>query len=233
MKNLGYVYTRLIYDLGEAEICGDTREILNWSATWNPEDTFVHGQLRSSNKDYIEKEFRWYLSQDPNIALIEPHAKLWRKVADENGNVNSNYGYHMIPQIPRIVEEFGKDINTRRATIFIGSRSISEIPTEDVPCTNTIWFVVRDNKLHCTVTMRSNDAVWGFLNDTAWFTVFQRSLLMELNEKLETNLELGSYTHIAHSMHIYKRHWNLLKSMASFYSTPLKIDQPIWKSSIK
>ena len=46
---------------------------------------------------YAEAEWQWYLSGDRNIKKLgELYGKvpaIWKRMADKDGNVNSNYGY--------------------------------------------------------------------------------------------------------------------------------------------
>ena len=52
---------------------------------------------RNWSIEYAEAEWQWYLSGDPNIAKLgELYGKvpaIWKRMADDEGNVNSNYGY--------------------------------------------------------------------------------------------------------------------------------------------
>ena len=72
-------------------------------------------------------------------------------------------------------------------------------PTKDTPCTVSLQFLIRDNKLHLTVYMRSNDIWLGFPYDVFSFTCMQIKMAMELG------YDVGEYTHIAGSLHLYTR----------------------------
>ena len=68
-----------------------------------------------------------------------------------------------------VIMSLQKDINTRQASITIHDPIKDDFgkdgklkETKDTPCTRTIQFMVVDGKLDCTVTMRSNDVLWGF-----------------------------------------------------------------------
>ena len=60
-----------------------------------------------------------------------------------------------------------------------------------------------NSNLDMTVMMRSNDLVYGFCNDQYCFSKLQEYVANELNA------HIGTYTHIVHDMHIYKKHFNL------------------------
>jgi thymidylate synthase len=65
-----------------------------------------------------------------------------------------------------------------------------------------------------TLTMRSNDVILGFMTDWAFFSVLHYHVFLHLKNYYE-DLELGSYTHISHSMHLYERHYELVENMIS------------------
>ncbi|MGB1450526.1 MAG: thymidylate synthase, partial [Marinirhabdus sp.] len=65
-------------------------------------------------------------------------------------------------------------------------------------------FLIRENKLDLITTMRSNDMIWGLPNDIFLFTMIQEILASELK------IESGNYYHQANSLHIYKRHFDLM-----------------------
>jgi hypothetical protein len=60
--------------------------------------------------------------------------------------------------------------------------------------------------------MRSNDLILGTPTDIAFFCLLQQQMLKLLQYKYP-ELELGTYTHIVHSIHIYERHFNLVREM--------------------
>ena len=75
---------------------------------------------------------------------------------------------------------------------------------KDQTCTMHGNFLIRDDKLHLSIVMRSNDLMKGLVYDLPWFV----SLIDKMVEELKPtypNLEKGTYTHSVHSMHIYEK----------------------------
>jgi thymidylate synthase len=66
-----------------------------------------------------------------------------------------------------------------------------------MPCTISLQYLIRDDKLYAITTMRSNDAYLGFRNDLYCFTELQKKMAKELN------VELGWYQHQVGSLHLY------------------------------
>ena len=63
----------------------------------NPLDNIVEHRERPWNHDYAEAEWQWYLSGDRNLKGLEKTygkvPEIWKRMAWENGDVNSNYGW--------------------------------------------------------------------------------------------------------------------------------------------
>ena len=79
-------------------------------------------------------------------------------------------------------------------------------------------FHIREDRLNLTVHMRSNDIILGLPTDFAFFTTLQSHMLMHL-QKVHKNLSIGTYTHIANSLHLYETHFNLANEMLSHQFT--------------
>jgi thymidylate synthase len=69
----------------------------------------------------------------------------------------------------------------------------------DIPCTLGLMFYLRDGRLHCVTSMRSNDVWLGLPNDVFCFTAVQRLIADALE------VDYGTYTHFVGSMHVYDR----------------------------
>ena len=96
---------------------------------------------RNWNPEYAEAEWQWYLTGDPRISTLgDIYGKvpeIWKRMADENGQVNSNYGYQWerARQLENVVEMLIKNPSTRRACISIyDGKEISDYAS-DTPCT--------------------------------------------------------------------------------------------------
>ena len=182
----------------------DTRAFFNVGFTLHrPEQRIITDEKRNWKLDYAEAEWQWYLSGDRNIKKLgDIYGKvpeIWKRMADGEGNVNSNYGYQWQrnDQIGYVIDKIKKDMFTRHACISIYDGKEHDKFTHDTPCTYAIQFTNVNNYLNMCVTMRSNDLWYGFCNDQ-----YQFSKLQELICK-ETKLDMGTYYHFAHNLHIY------------------------------
>lgn len=173
------------------------------------------------NWDYVQRELDWYKSMSLNVNDIPGGVKqetnppqIWMSVADPDGLINSNYGWAIwhkdnFEQYDRCVEELKKNRDSRRA-IMIYTRpqmwlDYNKNGRSDFMCTNSVQYLVRNEKVHAVVQMRSNDAIFGYKNDRAW----QEHVLREVAQ--DTGYAQGDIIWNAGSLHIYSRHFHLVE----------------------
>ena len=158
---------------------------------------------RNWSHEYAEAEWQWYLSGDRNIAKLgELYGKvpaIWKRMADKNGNVNSNYGWQgqREDQLESIISQLKNNPETRQAAISIYDAKECKDYVNDTPCTYAVQFTILNNKLNMSVVMRSNDLWYGFCNDQYQFSSLQ---MLVANE---TGYDVGTYYHFAHNLHLY------------------------------
>ena len=167
-----------------------TRALFNVGFTIiDPLANRIQNEERQWNLKYAEAESQWYDSGDPSIKKLgEIYGKIppiWKRMADKDGNVNSNYGWQMQrkDQLNKVVLMLNETPDTRQATISIyDGKEIDKYATD---------------KLNMCVTMRSNDLWYGFCNDQYCFSELQRYVAMRIDK------EVGEYYHFAHNLHLY------------------------------
>jgi len=170
-----------------------------------PMDNHIIDQDRNWKLDYAEAEWQWYLTGMPNIKMLgEIYGKvpeIWKRMANEEGYVNSNYGYQWQRnnQLDNVIAMLKANPRTRQATVSIydGKEIDNGTYQHDTPCTYAIQFTIIGQKLNMCVTMRSNDLWYGFCNDQYCFSKLQIKVADELG------LLVGDYYHFAHNLHLY------------------------------
>ena len=120
-------------------------------------------------------------------------------MADEDGDVNSNYGWQWerSDQLDYVIDMLKHTPNTRRAAISIYDAKEMYTYYKDTPCTYAVQFTILNDKLNMCVTMRSNDLWYGFCNDQYCFSKLQLLVADKLS------IEVGAYYHFAHNLHLY------------------------------
>ena len=158
---------------------------------------------RNWSLEYANAEWRWYLSGDRNIAKLgELYGKvpaIWKRMADDDGNVNSNYGWqwNRNGQLDKVIGQLQNNPDTRQAAISIYDGKEMRDYSYDTPCTYAVQFTILNNKLNMSVVMRSNDLWYGFCNDQYQFS----NLQMLVSHR--AGYDVGTYYHFAHNLHLY------------------------------
>jgi thymidylate synthase len=176
--------------------------------------------IRKSNETYLNDEKIWYLSTDLNINKID-HVKIWKECADKNNEINSNYGYLVFGrgnfnQFDHCLNALIKHNESRQAIIIYNRPSMHYESTsfncKDFVCTMFQQFFIRNHKLECITSMRSNDCIFGTFNDIPWF----HYVIKKMQEELYNNniiVELGKHIFIPNSWHCYERHFDILRKI--------------------
>ena len=200
-----YLHDRIIQD--GVDFAG-TKALFNVGVyITDSQDNKIINRERNWKEDYAEAEWQWYLSGDRNIGklgdLYGKVPEIWKRMADRQGNVNSNYGYQWqrgynhTSQLDYIVGLLKDNPETRQACISIYDGKEHPDYKTDTPCTYAIQFTILHGRLDMCVTMRSNDLWYGFCNDQYCFSKLQKMVSNKLN------IEPGVYYHFAHNMHLY------------------------------
>jgi len=186
-----------------------TLEIIN--ASFIADQPSIFGVV---NEDYIERELNWYNSTSLNVYDIEGKVPaIWQQVADANGFINSNYGWCIYSkdnheQYLKVKRELKRNPDSRRATMIYTRPTMHEDYNKhgmsDFMCTNTVQYLIRDDRLNALVYMRSNDAVYGYKNDYAW----QKHVLDKLSADIE--VKVGNLFWNVASLHVYENHFELI-----------------------
>lgn len=207
-KSIDLVWTRWYDKISKMNEPNDSRdgmvigEVINAiSVIEDPTKNVLLSPIRKLSMRYAVGEFLWYLSGSNKLKEISKYTKNWERFSDDGENLNSCYGWCIkhkfgFDQYEYVKELLKKDRNTRQAVIHI--KEPNNKPSKDVNCTICLQFFIRENKLYLTTYMRSCDLWYGFPYDVFNFCNLQVLLSMELG------VELGTYTHICGSLHLYE-----------------------------
>ena len=221
------VYHKVLLDLVKSpeHVCAPRdqkiNEILNIGLEiQNPMSSLYKNSARSSQFKYIAAELVYYFAGRNDLEYLLKYAKFWKDVANSDGTVNSAYGYLLFnkkneygkTQWEWAYESLKKDADTRQALMHFNMPIHQYDGNKDFVCTLNAIFHIRDGKLDLTVMMRSNDVILGLPTDVAFFTMIQQQMLNHLS-KTYPSLQLGKYTHIVNSMHLYERNFKIAEDM--------------------
>lgn len=179
----------------------DCKEILSPQLILtNPLGCLVTLEKRKLNYAYLIIEKFSYLSQisRPDI-LIAYNKKMKDYLNQTTGDFDGAYGLRIAKnnQLDYCYNQLKKDKDSRQAVITINDYTDRHISL-DKPCTLSLQFLIRNNKLDLIVTMRSNDLLWGASLDFPAFCFLQETMAFWLG------IEVGVYIHNPASFHYYK-----------------------------
>ena len=156
--------------------------------------------LRTGAVRYLARELLAYFSGSLKAEDgLAKASKFWMSLIDENGNVNSNYGYYVFYEA---VEGYGnqyswvksvllKNKDSRRAIINI-NQNYHKSDTKDFPCTIGMQFFIKNNALNCETISRSTDVITGLPYDMGFFSFVHELIWQDLVESGMRDLQLGT-----------------------------------------
>jgi thymidylate synthase len=185
---------------------GPVLETLNESIAFDMEYPFVATIERKLSYRYMFAEAHWIISgsnelnHNPSVTLTQ---KPW---ANDFGRLEGAYGPMYAEQVSYVLNLLKHDLSSRQAVISVWRPRPAM--SKDIPCVCLYQFLIRENKLHMVVTMRSNDIWLGRPNDWAVYTLLATDVLLQLNHYLKsfgTQLSLGLCYVNTGSAHIYEK----------------------------
>lgn len=154
-------------------------------------------------------ELTWYLSASRELAHIAHYISAYTECSDDKQTLAGAYGPRIFhpdrgrddgvfsDEWHRIIDLLKRRPGSRNAVIQLYNNEDGQRAGLDIPCTCTLHFAIRRNRLDLHVHMRSNDAFLGLPHDIFAFTMVQEIAARELG------VELGKYHHSVASLHLY------------------------------
>lgn len=140
-------------------------------------------------------------------------------------DLRGSYGPRIIRSTFKVVDELVRDPFSRRAVAYIAGVIDGDSGHPSLPCTQHIQFLIRDNKLHANIAMRSWDMAWGLPYDVIQFGLLQLVMMQALRWSFG-GLDTGYTTVTAGSAHIYQKTASLVdvtKQGPTFFLHPVNI----------
>ncbi|MFJ4866722.1 thymidylate synthase [Streptomyces sp. NPDC088748] len=173
----------------------------------DPRRRLVPSAVRRSNIVFNLAEALWYFSGRSDLEYMTYYAPgIRRFVMGAEALTGTAYGPRMfnfgstgLDQWASVADLLREDPDTKRAVLQIYQPEELVVQgNPDVACTIALQFLARNNCLNMVSYMRANDAYRGIVSDIFSFTFLQELMARELG------LELGRYTHMVGSLHLYE-----------------------------
>ncbi|HEU5383927.1 MAG TPA: thymidylate synthase [Ktedonobacteraceae bacterium] len=151
-------------------------------------------------------ETMWVLAGRNDLDFLSHYLPRAQDFSDDGQTWRAAYGprlrnWHGVDQLQENITLLRLELSSRRAVMSIFDPSIDFVSSKDIPCNNWIHWLIRDNRLHMNIVLRSNDIMWGF----SGINTFEWSVLHELMATW-LNVDVGEATFLASSFHLYERH---------------------------
>lgn len=162
---------------------------------------FLNG--RGFNPYFALAEFCWFITGSNLVEPLSSYISDYAKFSDDGLILNGAYGYRLrhhfgIDQINLAIAALREDATSRRVALTMWDVTDLGSISYDVPCNTAVYLKVRDNRLHISITCRSNDIYLGVPYNILLFSLLQKYIANALN------VEIGSQIHYADSLHLYK-----------------------------
>jgi len=192
------------------------KEQLNMSLhVTHPRGNILVNKARNLGYRAMVAEWLWIASGTDLLAPLLQYNKNYEGFSDDGITLYGAYGPRIRKAWHQVVEVLKKDNDTRQAVLSIWAPDTRR-DTKDTPCTLSLQFLIRENRLHLTVNMRSSDAWLGLPND---FYVFSQ-LLNEMACDVEH--DIGSLTMNLGSSHLYETNYAAAEEAVEYFSITLR-----------
>jgi thymidylate synthase len=149
-------------------------------------------------------ELFWYLAKTDDLTFIRYYLSHYAEESDDGQTVYGAYGPRLFSmrendQIANVVKLLKERPTSRRAVIQLFDAADIANVHKGIPCTCTLQFMIRDDRLILFTNMRSNDAFIGLPYDVFAFTMLQEIIARSLGK------DVGPYKHAVGSLHLYEK----------------------------
>jgi hypothetical protein len=186
----------------------------------NPCERVLFWGNRDANPFFHFFEGLWMLAGRDDVAFLAQYVKRIATYSDDGVTLHGAYGHrwrYPSDQLRTIVDLLREYPKSRRAVLTMWGSKADLFANEealDVPCNTQVYFWraqgAERERLHMTVTCRSNDIIWGAYGANAvHFSMLQEYVAAHLG------LGVGYYWQVSNNYHAYKDVLDKLDSTAN------------------
>ena len=187
----------------------------------NPRENIIVNNARKLNYRFMVAEWLWIAFGRDDVKTIAAYNSKITEFSDDGISFNGNYGRPIYQQLPYVIHKLATDPMTRQAIIQI--YRMPERPTKDIPCTLSMQFLLRNNRLAMLVNMRSSDVWLGLPYDIFNFTRLGEGVAALLRNRLH-NQHIRFYNFVLSlaSSHLYDRNRKAAEEAAQWSTTTIQ-----------
>jgi thymidylate synthase len=181
----------------------DTTEAIGETIVCSMNEPVVTFTKRKLGYRFMAAEAAWILSGSDSTAGLIEYNKNLLNYSDDGLTFYGAYGPRIKDQLAYVVNALAQDPSSRRAVLTLWRQNPPA--TKDTPCTLSAQFLIREEKLHCVVTMRSSDTWMGLPYDIFAFSMLAATVFLKLRTQGVQLKGLGNLVNFAGSRHLYQQ----------------------------
>jgi thymidylate synthase len=185
----------------------------------DPADALAVGTGRNLNLRIAAAEAIQLIGGFSSVDLTIGASRNFTQFLEDDRRFWGAYGRRISDQVYAVVNKLTRDRDTRQAVITLWDPRLDNPvePRRDHPCTVSLSFRIRRDKLNMLVHMRSSDVWLGVPYDVFQFTQLQLTIATVLR------VSPGMYTHLSESLHVYESNWDAVADLALGTASPLEV----------
>lgn len=208
----------------DGQECNDTLELLSSSLYFDMNEPIVGNISRKVNYGFMYGEAWYILTGCSDVRELEKHIQKFGRYSDMYPLQQGSYGPPFVEQLRYVVETLQDHDSSRQAVMTIWRPNPRK--SKDIPCTIALQFLIRDDRLHTIVTMRSSDIFTGLIYDMFCFSAMSAAVLAMIDF---ADVRLGKCWINAGSSHLYMKDMEKVKHLTedrNFYVVEWPRDYP-------
>lgn len=135
---------------------------------------------RDLNYRIMVSEWLWIALGRADLAPLLRYNKRMAEFSDNSISLYGAYGQRLGAQLRGAEQKLAKDPDTRQACAVIWNSEDVFSSSKDIPCTLSLQWLIRQEKLNCIVSMRSSDVWLGLPYDFFVFSQLTNMLAARL-----------------------------------------------------
>ncbi len=204
-----------------------TRSVFGYQMRFDLSQGFPLLTTKALHLRSVIHELLWFLAGDTNIRYLNQNGvKIWDAWADSEGELGPIYGYQWrswptsdgrhIDQISQVVEQIGKDPDSRRHIVC--AWNVADVEKMKLPPCHTLFqFYVVEGALSCQLYQRSADVFLGVPFNIASYA------LLTLMVAQVCGLRPAEFVHTFGDVHLYLNHHDQARAQLARTPRPLPL----------
>lgn len=162
--------------------------------------TYEGSELADAGFSYrfADAEAAAYLAGWDDVAWLARFNPTIGRFSDDGRTFHGAYGKRLEHQLKHAVAKLQSDRDSRQVVLPIFQAGDLWVSSKDIPCNTQLLLKLRQDHLHLTAIVRSQDVIWGLPYDHhAWWA-------MALQLAKIIGVGVHSVTHFIDSLHLYE-----------------------------